>query len=73
MFILKVFQNYMVYLNILIHLHLILSFCYIYILLKFSNPELYRLFNLDVFEYEINNRMALYGAVPFVQAHRYKN
>ncbi|XP_054256929.1 neutral alpha-glucosidase AB-like [Macrosteles quadrilineatus] len=29
----------------------------------------YRLYNLDVFEYEINNGMALYAAVPFVLAH----
>jgi alpha 1,3-glucosidase len=28
--------------------------------------EPYRLYNLDVFEYEIDSTMALYGAVPFV-------
>ncbi|KAH8922813.1 glycoside hydrolase family 31 protein [Atractiella rhizophila] len=30
----------------------------------------YRLFNLDVFEYEADSEMALYGAVPFMKAHR---
>jgi alpha 1,3-glucosidase len=29
----------------------------------------YRLYNLDVFEYELHNTMALYGSVPFVMAH----
>lgn len=29
-----------------------------------------RLYNLDVFEYELNSNMALYGAVPLVHAHR---
>ncbi|OQR69905.1 neutral alpha-glucosidase AB-like [Tropilaelaps mercedesae] len=29
----------------------------------------YRLYNLDVFEYETANPMALYGAVPFMIAH----
>ena len=33
----------------------------------YSEP--YRLFNLDVFEYELNEPMALYGAVPFLLAH----
>ena len=32
-----------------------------------SDP--YRLFNLDVFEYETNNPMALYGSVPMMVAH----
>lgn len=31
--------------------------------------EPYRLYNLDVFEYEIDNGMALYGAVPIVYGH----
>ena len=30
----------------------------------------YRLYNLDVFQYELNERMALYVAVPFVMAHK---
>ena len=30
------------------------------------DKEPYRLYNLDVFEYELNERMALYGAVPFM-------
>ena len=29
----------------------------------------YRLFNLDVFEYEIENPMALYGSIPFLVSH----
>ncbi|BES89296.1 neutral alpha-glucosidase AB [Nesidiocoris tenuis] len=29
----------------------------------------YRLYNLDVFEYEINNPMALYAAIPLLIAH----
>ncbi|RWS14928.1 neutral alpha-glucosidase AB-like isoform X1 [Dinothrombium tinctorium] len=29
----------------------------------------YRLYNLDVFEYELQSRMALYGAIPFILAH----
>ena len=31
--------------------------------------EPFRLYNLDVFEYELNEPMALYGAVPFLIAH----
>ncbi|KAJ2655200.1 glucosidase II [Coemansia sp. RSA 1200] len=31
--------------------------------------EPYRLWNLDVFEYEPDNPMALYGSVPFIAAH----
>ncbi|XP_037083807.1 neutral alpha-glucosidase AB-like [Pollicipes pollicipes] len=31
-----------------------------------SSGDPYRLYNLDVFEYEIGNPMALYGSVPFV-------
>ncbi|KAL5009154.1 hypothetical protein ScPMuIL_014735 [Solemya velum] len=37
---------------------------------KSSDP--YRLFNLDVFEYELYNPMALYGAVPVMLAHNEK-
>ena len=29
----------------------------------------YRLYNLDVFEYEVDSTMALYGAIPVVYAH----
>ena len=32
--------------------------------------EPFRLFNLDVFEYELDNTMALYVAVPYIVAHR---
>lgn len=31
--------------------------------------EPYRLYNLDVFEYELDNGMALYGSVPVVYGH----
>lgn len=34
---------------------------------KESHP--YRLYNLDVFEYETNERMSLYGAIPVLYAH----
>lgn len=37
----------------------------------FSDTDPYRLFNLDVFEYDIKNPMALYGAVPYMLAHKY--
>ncbi|CAL8084448.1 unnamed protein product [Calicophoron daubneyi] len=33
-----------------------------------SGGDPYRLYNLDVFEYELNNPMALYGSVPFLWA-----
>ncbi len=38
--------------------------------LCFSDTDPYRLFNLDIFEYDIKNPMALYGAVPFMLAHK---
>lgn len=31
--------------------------------------EPYRLYNLDVFEYELDSTMAIYGAVPVLYAH----
>lgn len=34
---------------------------------QYSEP--YRLYNLDVFEYEIGNTMALYGNIPLLLAH----
>lgn len=30
----------------------------------------YRLYNSDVFEYELNSPMTLYGSIPFMQAHK---
>lgn len=36
---------------------------------KHSYTQPYRLYNLDVFEYELDNAMALYGAVPFLIGH----
>lgn len=38
----------------------------------FSNGDPYRLYNLDVFQYELYNPMALYGAVPVLLAHNTK-
>lgn len=35
--------------------------------------EPYRLYNLDVFEYEANSPMALYGSVPLMHAHSPKS
>ena len=35
---------------------------------SYSDP--YRLYNLDVFEYELDNPMALYGSIPFMMAHK---
>jgi alpha 1,3-glucosidase len=35
-----------------------------------SNTDPYRLYNLDVFEYELNSPMALYGSIPYLLAHR---
>ena len=35
-----------------------------------GNGEPYRLYNLDVNHYELNERMALYASVPFVMAHK---
>lgn len=34
----------------------------------FTEP--YRLYNTDVFEYELNSPMTLYGAIPFMQAQK---
>lgn len=31
----------------------------------------YRLYNLDVFEYELDNKMALYGSIPLMLAHNW--
>lgn len=34
-----------------------------------DNTDPFRLYNLDVFEYELDETMALYGAVPMLMAH----
>ncbi|KAI5631089.1 glycosyl hydrolases family 31 domain-containing protein [Phthorimaea operculella] len=34
-----------------------------------TGGEPYRLYNLDVFEYELDSRMAIYGAIPVMYAH----
>ena len=31
--------------------------------------DICRLFNLDVFEYELHNTMALYVSIPYIVAH----
>src|SRR4051812_8199575 len=36
----------------------------------FNEP--YRLYNLDVFEFELNEPMSLYGAVPLMHSHTAK-
>ena len=36
----------------------------------FRDSEPYRLYNLDVFEYELESKMALYGSIPMMLAHR---
>ena len=33
------------------------------------SSEPYRLYNLDVFEYEVDSTFGLYGAIPMVVAH----
>lgn len=35
-----------------------------------SYDDPYRLFNTDVFQYEYDSPMALYGSIPFMQAHK---
>ncbi|CAH8849245.1 unnamed protein product [Trichobilharzia szidati] len=40
-----------------------------FVLKSTSNGDPYRLYNLDVFEYELNNPMALYGSVPLLWGH----
>lgn len=40
--------------------------------LKDTSPNLgdpYRLYNVDIFEYEMDSRMSLYGAIPFMISH----
>lgn len=34
-----------------------------------TSGEPYRLYNLDVFEYELDSRMAIYGSIPVLYAH----
>lgn len=40
-----------------------------FILKSTAGSEPYRLYNLDVFEYELDNGMALYGSVPVIYGH----
>ncbi|CAH8521375.1 unnamed protein product [Heterobilharzia americana] len=44
-----------------------------FVLKSTSNGDPYRLYNLDVFEYELNNGMALYGSVPVMWGHNQNN
>ena len=37
---------------------------------KNAYSEPYRLYNTDVFEYELDSPMTLYGSIPFMQAHK---
>lgn len=37
-----------------------------------SETDPYRLYNLDVFEFELYNPMALYGSIPIMWAHTAK-
>jgi len=39
-------------------------------LLCCSGGDPYRLYNLDVFEYEVDSKMALYGSIPLMLAHK---
>ena len=41
----------------------------LYAVFIFRPGEPYRLYNLDVFEYDTWSTMALYGAVPFIIGH----
>lgn len=43
---------------------------YTFTLFNCRDTDPYRLFNLDVFEYELYNPMALYGSVPLMIAHK---
>lgn len=40
------------------------------LVLLHSVSEAYRLYNLDVFGYDINSRLGLYGSVPVLIAHK---
>ncbi|KAJ2720051.1 glucosidase II [Coemansia sp. Benny D115] len=40
---------------------------------KDAYDQPYRMYNLDVFEYELDNPMALYGSIPFMVAHSAEN
>lgn len=35
-----------------------------------NHEQPYRLYNVDIFEYETNSPMAMYGSIPFMQAHK---
>ena len=40
-----------------------------FVLAETVSGEPYRLFNLDVFQFELDERMALYGGIPFIASH----
>jgi alpha 1,3-glucosidase len=37
---------------------------------KAEHKDPYRLYNLDVFEFELDSPMALYGSIPFMMSHK---
>ncbi|KAK0397094.1 hypothetical protein QR680_001980 [Steinernema hermaphroditum] len=43
-----------------------------FVLHSTAGQEPYRMYNLDVFEFELNTNMALYGSVPYIIAHNPK-
>lgn len=50
-----------------VHKSCLVKFCLQYR----GSTDPYRLYNLDVFEYELDNPMALYGSIPYMVSHRY--
>lgn len=52
--------------TIVFHCPLLWCFFFFFFL---SGSDPYRLYNLDVFQYELHNPMALYGAVPVLISH----
>jgi len=59
------------YINYYISVDVLLPFEGELLLVICRNGDPYRLYNLDVFEYELDNVMALYGCVPLMLAHKY--
>lgn len=38
--------------------------------MRFSDEDAYRLYNLDVYGYQIYDKMGIYGSVPYLLAHK---
>uniref|UniRef100_A0A4W6F6N1 Glucosidase II alpha subunit n=1 Tax=Lates calcarifer TaxID=8187 RepID=A0A4W6F6N1_LATCA len=51
------------------HVYVATTSSYFTYKMEMDNGDPYRLYNLDVFQYELYNPMALYGAVPVMLAH----